>query len=319
MTLPLNQTLGSIPKLQISSAEPLARHARFGLGGPADWFVETGDPDAFAAALQAMRSSGEPYVVIGGGSNLIVADAGFRGTVLRYTGSGILREGNTVTVEAGADLQALVDFTITAGLRGVDTLTGIPGSVGGAVYGNAGAYGHSISERVVTVDFHDGAQLRTFSNADCGFRYRESEFKNHKEWIVFSATLQLDEADPEELRRSAGEIRKIRDEKYPPSMKCAGSIFKNCILTELPESVRAAVPARVIREGKVPSAYFLEEAGAKGIRRGDIQVAKYHANLIYNDGPAATAGDLMALIADLKERVRARFGLELEEEVQYIG
>jgi UDP-N-acetylmuramate dehydrogenase len=101
-------------------------------------------------------------------------------------------------------------------------------------------------------------------------------------------------------------------------MRCAGSVFKNLILAELPEEAAAAVPAKVVIEGKVPSAWFLEQVGAKGMRRGDIQIAAYHANLIYNDG-AGRAADLVALIAELKERVRERFGLELEEEVQYVG
>jgi UDP-N-acetylmuramate dehydrogenase len=101
-------------------------------------------------------------------------------------------------------------------------------------------------------------------------------------------------------------------------MKCAGSIFKNFLLRDLPADVAAEVPAAVVREGKVPAAWFLEQVGSKGARRGDIQVADYHANLIYNDG-AGTARDLCALIADLKERVRERFGIEVEEEVQYVG
>jgi len=111
---------------------------------------------------------------------------------------------------------------------------------------------------------------------------------------------------------------KVRLEKYPATMKCAGSIFKNLILAELPEAVQRQVPARVIREGKVPSAFFLEEVGAKGIRNGGIRVADYHANLIYNAGDG-TARELCAIIADLKSRVQNRFGLTLEEEVQYIG
>ena len=109
-------------------------------------------------------------------------------------------------------------------------------------------------------------------------------FKRHKDWIVLEATLRLPAGDPAALRATADGILKIRNEKYPPTMRCAGSIFKNLILAELPEGVRAQVPERVIREGKVPSAYFLELAGAKGMVLGGVQVADYHANLIYNAG-----------------------------------
>jgi UDP-N-acetylmuramate dehydrogenase len=110
----------------------------------------------------------------------------------------------------------------------------------------------------------------------------------------------------------------VRNEKFPVTMKCAGSIFKNLLLEDLPPAVAAEVPANAVREGKVPAAWFLEQVGAKGCRRGDIHVAAYHANLIYNAG-AGTASDLRALIEDLKARVRARFGMDLEEEVQYVG
>jgi UDP-N-acetylmuramate dehydrogenase len=111
---------------------------------------------------------------------------------------------------------------------------------------------------------------------------------------------------------------KVRNEKFPVTMKCAGSIFKNLLLKELPPAVAAQVPVSAVREGKVPAAWFLEQVGAKGMQRGDIHVATYHANLIYNAG-AGTAAELCALIQELKARVRERFGMELEEEVQYVG
>jgi UDP-N-acetylmuramate dehydrogenase len=266
----------------------------------------------------AARASGIPTVVIGGGTNLIVADSGFRGIVLRYRGDSITAEGEQVTAQAGAELQELVDFTVDRGLKGLETLAGIPGSVGAAIYGNAGAYGHSISERVHTVRFSDGSQARVFGNTECRFRYRESVFKEHKEWFIFATELRLDAADRESLRRTAGDIVKVRNEKFPVTMKCAGSIFKNLLLAELPAAVAAAVPPSAVREGKIPAAWFLEQVGAKGIERGDIHVASYHANLIYNGGEG-TASDLCGLIRELKTRVRRRFAIELEEEVQYVG
>ena len=310
--------LSSIPHLQVSRDTPLSLHTRFGIGGPARVFAETAVAEAFVAALAVARSSGMPCEVIGGGTNLIVSDDGFDGIVLRFRADRILAAGDRVAADAGAELQALVDFTIERGLQGLETLTGIPGSVGAAVYGNAGAYGHSIEERIVKVRFHDGERIRVFENGECRFHYRESVFKDHKDWIIFSTELRLEPGDAAELRRVAGDIRKIRDAKYPPTMKCAGSIFKNLILSELPPAVAAQVPASVIREGKVPSAWFLEQVGAKGETRGGIRVADYHANLIYNAG-GGTARDLCAVIDDLKSRVRARFGLQLEEEVQYVG
>lgn len=310
--------LASIPNVAVSQGALLSRHTRFGIGGPAALFVEAASEPAFAEALRVSQGSGAAYSVIGEGTNLIVSDRGFDGIVLRLTSKAIEREGATLRAEAGAELQALVDYSIDQGLRGLETMTGIPGSVGAAVYGNAGAYGHSIDERVRQVRFLAGVNVQSFGPAECQFRYRESVFKERKDWVILSVELAMTPASSADLRQTADEIFKIRLAKYPASMKCAGSIFKNLILAELPDAVRRQIPERVIREGKAPSAYFLEQVGAKGMRSGGIQVADYHANLIYNTGDG-TALQLCELIGELKTRVWKQFGLELEEEVQYIG
>jgi len=310
--------LAAIPHLTVLRDAPLSAYTRFAIGGPADIYAETESAEAFIQALAVAGASGLDYMVMGGGTNLIVSDLGYRGIMLRFVARRILAAGDRIQCDAGAVLQDLVDFSIERGLRGLETLAGIPGSVGAAVYGNAGAYGHSISERVRHVRFFDGACARVFDNAACEFHYRESVFKRHKDWIVFSAELRLEPADGGLLRQTAAGILKVRNEKFPVTMKCAGSIFKNFLLSELPPAVAAAVPGKVVREGKVPAAYFLEQAGAKGMSRGDIHVADYHANLIYNAG-RGTAADLCSLIQELKDRVRRQFEIGLEEEVQYVG
>jgi UDP-N-acetylmuramate dehydrogenase len=310
--------LAEIPNLTVCAGVLLSPYTRFGIGGPADLFAETADAEAFIAAMAAARATGIDTVVIGGGTNLIVSDDGFRGLVLRYRAERLQFAGTCIMTDAGAVLQDLIDFAVARGLKGLETLAGIPGWVGAAVYGNAGAYGHSISERVVRVRFYDGIGIRLFTNEDCQFHYRESIFKQHKEWIIFSTELAMETADAAALRKTADDILTVRNEKFPVTMKCAGSIFKNQLFKDLPPDVAAAVPATVVRDGKVPSAYFLEQVGAKGIQRDGIHVATYHANLIYNAG-GGTAADLCAVIQDLKQRVRDRFGIEVEEEVQYVG
>lgn len=310
--------LASISGLSIERDAPLSNYTRFGLGGPASLIVDAPFEDAFIAAWRMIRSEGLPLEIIGGGSNLVVADSGYRGVVLRYTGSRMEIDGDRVSTEAGAILQDLVDFTIARGLYGLHTMTGIPGWVGGAVYGNAGAYGRSIDQSVQTVRFFDGSGIREFDKEQCRFRYRESTFKDNKGWIIFSTVLGLTTGERSELRSRADEILSIRNAKYPPTMKCAGSIFKNIILAELPPHVQTEVDPRVVREGKVPSAWFLEQVGAKGTRNGDIHVADYHANLIYNAGNG-TARQVREVVDDLKARVRSRFGFCVEEEVQYVG
>jgi len=307
--------LAAIPGLVCRENAPLRNYTRFGLGGPARVLADAPTEDALRAALDIAGK--EPHTLIGGGSNLVASDAGFLGVVLRFTDKSLSIEGSLVRVAAGAVLQDLVDATIAAGLEGMHTMTGIPGWVGGAIYGNAGAYGHSIHEFVESVRYLDATGMHEIGNAACQFRYRESIFKQAKDRVILDATLRLTGGDATRLRTTAGDILKIRNEKYPPEMRCAGSIFKNLILAELPASVRAQVPERVVREGKVPSAYFLELAGAKGITRGGIQVADYHANLLYNAG-GGTAAQVREIVDLLKQRVAEQFGLQLEEEVQYI-
>jgi UDP-N-acetylmuramate dehydrogenase len=314
--------LAEIPLLQVTPNEPLWKHTRFGLGGAAEVFACTEDEAAFVEAVRRARASGAPWVVIGMGTNLLVADEGFPGIVLRYDGARIQVEGSRVTAQAGAALQAVVDAAIDAGLQGYEPMTGIPGNLGAAIYGNAGAYGASVSDRVVRVRYFDGLEIRETDHSGCGFRYRESEFKRRRlqgePWLILSAEFEFPPGNAAEMRRKAEEILAVRSRKYPPEMKCAGSIFKNLLLERLPEAARAAVPPGVVKGGKVPAAWFLEQAGAKGMARGGIRVSEDHANTLYNAG-GGTAAEFRALAEELKRRVRERFGVELEEEVQYIG
>ena len=307
------QALLRIPGLQLFPDEPLSRHTRFGLGGPARLLIDVATVPAFTQTLAVLNQ--QPFLLTGGGTNLIVADAGYDGIVLRYRGDTVTVEGETVTAGAGADLETLVDTSIAHGLAGLECLKRIPGWVGAAVYGNAGAYGQQISDRLTSVTFHDGSGLCTWSPAECAFRYRWSNFKNHRTWVIVEAAFRL---EPGDVAARAEEIRAIRDEKFPPSLRCAGSIFKNFIFNMLPLPVQQRVPTNIVKGGKVPAAWFLEQVGAKGLSQGGIHVADYHANLLYNDGTGRTS-ELTALIDVLKGRVMEKFTIALEEEVQYIG
>ena len=309
--------MAAIPGLHVSENVLLRGLTRFAIGGPARLLVDATSEEALATAVAILREAELPHTLIGGGTNLIASDDGFPGAVLRYTANQIEVQGGTVTVQAGAFLQEVVDLTVQHGLKGLETMTGIPGWVGGAVYGNAGAYGRSINESIAWVRFFDGVKFREINNIDCEFRYRESVFKSRKNWIVVSAGLRLGAADPAELKAIADGILKIRNQKYPPEMRCAGSIFKNLLLSDLPAALRPTIPEKVIREGKVPSAYFLEQVGAKGMGTDSIRVADYHANLIYNSG-AGTARTVKEMIETLRLRVHQSYGLLLEEEVQYL-
>ncbi|MBI1353491.1 MAG: UDP-N-acetylmuramate dehydrogenase [Acidobacteria bacterium] len=309
----------ALPSVTVLENEPLAAHTRFAVGGPADLLIDAGDEASFVHALLLCRALGIPHGVLGAGSNVIASDEGFRGALLRFSAAAVERTPDgLVHAQTGASLQSLVSFTVERGLEGLHTLERIPGSVGGAVYGNAGAYGHSMHQFVRRARYVDARGVWEIDNAACEFDYRESVFKRHKDRAILSCSLELPAADPEALAAEALEIRKVRDEKFPPSMRCAGSIFKNLFLANLPAGAADEVPLSVVREGKVAAAWFLEQVGAKGLREGGVRIAHYHANLIYNPGQG-TAAELRTLIAEVKRRVLDRFGFELEEEVQYLG
>jgi UDP-N-acetylmuramate dehydrogenase len=305
-------------QISICENEPLRNHTRFGLGGPARYFVDVADPEVLPAAVKALQTLGLPLITLGGGSNLIVADEGFDGIVLRFTGKSIRRDNGLTTAESGVVWQDLVDYHSELALTGMERMTGIPGWLGGALYGNAGAYGQTIMDFVESVRIFDGTGFQVIPNADCGFAYRTSGFKSHKDWILLSAQIRLAPGDAIEIRQTAHEILTTRNEKFPPTMKCAGSIFKNLFVANLPGKALNRVPQGVMRAGKVPSAWFLEQVGSKGMKRGGIEVATYHANLIYNTG-SGTADEVCELIDNLKSLVFSEFDLILEEEVQYIG
>ena len=314
----LADRLRAIEGLHLETAVPLRAHTRFDVGGPADLFARAASPSALGEAFVSTRRAGVPFYLLGDGTNVVASDEGFRGLVARYTADGLVYRDGAIEADAGGSLQALVDLTLEHGLEGLHTLERIPGSVGGAIYGNAGAYGNQIDEFVRRVDFLDGTTVRSFGPRECEFEYRESVFKRRKDWLIVGVRLVLPRGDPAALRVRAAEIREIRDEKFPPTMRCAGSIFKNLYLESLPPAVVEAVPARAVRSGKVASAFFLEQVGAKGMCNGGIEIASYHANLIFNRG-GGTASQICTLVAELKARVRDRFGFDVEEEVQYVG
>ena len=187
----LARCLGAIEGLRLDRHVPLSRHTRFAIGGPADLFGLASTPRALAEASQAARAAEVPCYLLGDGSNVVAADDGFPGLVLRYTAAGLSYVDGVVEAAAGGSLQALVDLTVNHGLAGMHTLERIPGSVGGAVYGNAGAYGHQIDEFVQSVDFLDGHEVRSFGPAECEFDYRESLFKRHKDWDDLGRALGL--------------------------------------------------------------------------------------------------------------------------------
>ena len=280
---------------------PMARFTTFRVGGPADVLVNIDSAAEISVALRAARAAGVPVTIIGNGSNLLVRDGGIRGLVMRISQpmSAITREGDTLHVQAGATLPAVAGFAQRSGLEGLAPMAGIPGTIGGAVIMNAGAYGGEMSQVVTRVDAiarSDGKSIR-FEGRALGFAYRHSAMMDAGV-IVTDVTLRLTPGDPDAIARRTEELLVARREKQPLEYPSAGSTFKR------PEGAFAAK--------------LINDAGLKGLRIGDAQVSEKHAGFIVNLG-SATASDILALMAEVQSRVLAASGITLEPEVRILG
>ena len=279
---------------------PLSRVTSFHIGGNADLAVYPADAEAFAYALDAVVQAGVPYTVIGNGSNTLVRDSGFRGVVFVTTDMRrVTIDGTRLTGGCGVLLGSVGTNASRAGLAGAEFANGIPGTLGGAVYMNAGAYGGQLADIVCeTVCYDlDAKQVLHLDNAAQHFGYRHSVFME-KNYIILSATLQLTKDEPDAIRARMNDYLARRRENQPLEYPSAGSVFKR------PEGHFA---------GKL-----IEDAGLKGLRVGGAEVSPKHAGFIVNVG-GATARDVLELIERIREKVYAMSGVTLECEIRTIG
>ncbi len=294
---------------------PLAPMSTFRIGGRAEYFCEVRRLEDLSEAVRFARTKKIPYRILGGGSNVVFPDGKLKGLLIKVSVGGIRREKNRITAGAAVPLADVIKTSIRAGLKGLETLSGIPGTVGGATVGNAGAYGHSISETVEKVEVWAGGKVKILKNKDCGFRYRESVLK-HRDYIVLNVTLKFKKGDKKKLGKISRDIIKVREKKYKPGIKCPGSFFKNVLVREVSKKALSRIDKSKIIEGKIPAGYLLETVGAKGARSGGIYIADFHGNLFVNNG-RGKAKDVKKLARILKTRVGRKFGICLEEEVRY--
>ena len=288
---------------------PLAAFTTFHVGGPADWLVETRGSDEIVAALAAARSAGANVTIIGGGSNVLISDAGVRGLVIRPRHGDIQRVDDTcIRADAAVTINGLVRWTIVHSAAGLEVWAGTPGTVGGAVFGNAHFGGRPIGDRVVEARLvgPDGT-VRDVAGADMGFGYDRSRLQDTGE-VLLSAAFRVSRGDPAALRATARESLAFRKRTQPLDTPSAGCVFQN------PEPGRDRVP-----EGMPWSAGALvDRAGLKNEAVGGARVSPAHGNFIVNDG-SATASDIRRLIERCRARVREQFGVELREEIRYLG
>ncbi len=287
----------------------LADFTTLKVGGPAQYLVEVHTEEELKQAIAWAKDSKLDYRVVGEGSNLLVSEAGFSGLII-VNKLDYINLTDQLVVGSGTNLNKFVDFVNQKGIAGFETLAGIPGTVGGAVYGNAGAYGETISDHLLFVRTLSRKYLRD----ECQFEYRESLFKkNHEEIIEIG--FEILSGDVADLIKKSAEIRDLREVKYPTGIKCPGSFFKNILASSLSAQQLKNIPADKINHGKIPAGYLLEEVGAKGMKVGGARVADYHGNLIINDGQA-TASDIWTLATKLEDLVKQKFAIQLEPEVQ---
>lgn len=280
----------------------MAKLTSFKIGGPARYLVTVNTIESLRFVLDVAARAGLSTIILGGGSNMLVADIGYTGIVIRLAMTRVTIEGNRVTAEAGVKTVALAQQTVAAGLTGFEWAVGIPGTIGGAVRGNAGAVGGEMRDNVVTVEALVDGDIATFTNADCGFDYRHSAFKENG-GIILSTTLELAAGDPATGAKKMHDALMHRMTTQPKGFASTGCIFKNIVT---PDGQR-------ISAGKL-----IDEAGLKGTELGGARVSEAHGNFVINTGEAK-AEEIRELVERIKAQVYATSGYQLHEEIQYVG
>jgi UDP-N-acetylmuramate dehydrogenase len=285
----------------IKKDEPLASRTSFGIGGPADFFLELARPEAIEKAIEGCCGRSIPYLLLGAGTNLLIADRGVEGLVIRVVNREHEIDGTRVRAGSGLKMMRLARIVADANLRGFEFAIGVPGTVGGAVYQDAGCWGKELREVLVEAEgFVPGAGPQRWTPSDLELGYRTSALRegNLKGALVVSATVQLRRGDGEEAKQLMARLTRERNETQPIKTKNCGSVFKN------PPGDSAG--------------RLVQAAGLKGAREGAAMVSTLHGNFIVNEG-GATAADVMRLIERVMVEVKRRFGIQLEPEVEVVG
>jgi UDP-N-acetylmuramate dehydrogenase len=282
---------------------PMKEHTGLAIGGPADVFLRPEDPLSIRNLMVTLKKKGVPFFTLGGGTNVLIGDGGIEGVVLSLREFGrveVLKEGGShaeLFVEAGVPLQKLVNFCKERGYSGVEGLTGIPGSVGGAICGNAGSYGFEIKDTLTSVAIMDAdGRLDRFKAEGIGFGYRKSDLAPAD--IVLSANMKLRRDEKEAVAARTEKFFSEKKQTQPISERSAGCVFKN------PEGASAG--------------RLIDEAGCKGMKAGGIEVSTVHANFFVNKG-GGTASDYRELMDRVSSIVQKRFGITLEPEIRVAG
>lgn len=306
--------------MEIKEHIPLAPMTTFEIGGAARWFVEVKNEEEIRAALAHARERGWKYAILGGGSNILVADEGFDGLVIHIASDSYSFDGDILTADAGCNLLVLIHEAARRGLGGWEKLAGIPGTIGGAARGNAGAFGIEIKDVAVSVCALNATsgEVCEFTNAECDFSYRHSFFKDHPEWIITSVQVRLAQVEKETADKSIKETIAEREKRQLQNVRTAGSFFMNPVASmevvaqfEQEKNVRS-------RENRVPAGWLIEKVGMKGTREGGTIASMQHPNYLVNETGNAKAEEVRTLARRIKTAVLERFTIELKEEAVFM-
>jgi UDP-N-acetylmuramate dehydrogenase len=293
------------------------KHTTFKIGGPVDYFLTIDSTDSLVDALKFLDSEGVSYFILGGGSNMLVRDEGFRGVAIQIKDTRCEIQDTVVQCAAGCSTVEVAQKSIAAGLTGFEWGVGVPGTIGGAVRGNAGAMGGEMKDSVDRVEIYRDGEIVEITNAECEFGYRDSVFK-HQSDIILRVYLRLKKTEDVSGMKQAMDNLMYRNKTQPQGYASIGCIFKNVEyrIWNL-ESRKIDLPDEFIKKGKVSAGWLIDQSGMKGVRVGNAQVSERHGNFIINLG-GATAQDVLSLIEQVKEKVYDTTGVEIEEEIQII-
>jgi len=311
-------TLKKFGKVKLN--EPMSKHTTFKLGGPAKYFITIDNNSELVEVLNFLREENVEYVILGGGSNVLCTDKELDAVVIKVASSEIKQlENDILQVDAGCITVAVARESVRLGLTGFEWGIGVPGTIGGAVRGNAGAMGGDMKGNIEKVEVYRQGEILELTNEECGFAYRESIFKNNND-VVLRVWLKLAKSieESKDLMKKAIENIAYRNATQPQGFASSGCIFKNVIVkSQKPKAKSQDIPQEFLDKGIISAGWLVDNAGCKGLQIGKAQVSEKHANFIVNLG-GATAEDVKNLIDEVKEKVYNKFKITLETEVQEI-
>lgn len=308
---------------QIKKNFPLAKFSTYEIGGPAENFIAVSDKKALEAAIQWAKNNNQSITILGGGSNVLISDQGIPGLVIKLDNNQIELHGFTMSIGANAEVRLVAERALQEKMSGIEWSIGIPGSMGGAIRGNAGAHGVSFDQVVTKVLAFNIETLEFFflDTHACNFAYRHSIFKEKISWVVWEVYLELVEGKIEEMTQAMDEYKDYRRTSQPKEPS-AGCVFKNLLVQDIekvnPSVVAMAEAEGKVRGGKIGAGYLIQKLGLKGYSVGGAKISEKHANFVVNYNQAQ-AQDVVAIMDYVKAKVKENYGIELENEVQYLG